>query len=101
MADFETLNHVSTDPGKSSLQILSAQDCFFDASVSLAENLAIRFSEHSSYELEQLVIDYQAENQILQDLIEKAGLMEYRAEILRLIQKGEQIDLGDPDVTMA
>ncbi|KAG0146483.1 hypothetical protein CROQUDRAFT_671107 [Cronartium quercuum f. sp. fusiforme G11] len=87
--------------GQPSPQILTPTECFFDASASLADNLAIRFSEHSSYELEQLVVDYQEENNRLEDLIERAGLMEYHAEILRLIQQGDnQPDGDDADVTM-
>ncbi|KAH9819025.1 Non-repetitive/WGA-negative nucleoporin C-terminal-domain-containing protein [Melampsora americana] len=88
------------DRSETGLQILSPNECFFDASTNVADNLAIRFSEHSTFELEQLVADYQEENNRLEELIESAGLMEYHAEILRLIQEDDQEDFDDSDVTM-
>jgi hypothetical protein len=69
--------------------------------ISLNDDLAIRFPDHSLFELEQLSKDYQAENRKLQESIESGGVWEYYGEIVRLIRESDaRSDDAAGDVSM-
>ncbi|PLW07853.1 hypothetical protein PCANC_24721 [Puccinia coronata f. sp. avenae] len=89
------------DSGKVGLPISSPSECFFDLTISLNDDLAIRFPDHSLFELEQLSKDYQAENRKLQESIESGGVWEYYGEIVRLIRESDaRSDDAAGDVSM-
>lgn len=89
------------DSGKVGLPISSPSESFFDPTESLNDDLAIRYPDHSLFELEQLNKDYQAENRKLQHAIESGGLWEYYGEIVRLIRESDPLEDDAPaDVTM-
>lgn len=93
----------SMDPGKEALPISPPNESFFDPSISLNDDLSIRFSDHSLAELEQLNQDFRFENQKLQDSIDLGGVWDYYGEIVRLIKDGAHLsddDLVNGDVTM-
>ncbi|WAQ86497.1 hypothetical protein PtA15_7A223 [Puccinia triticina] len=89
------------DSGKVGLPISSPNESFFDPTISLDDDLAIRFPDHSLSELEQLSKAYQSENRKLQEAIESGGVWEYYGEIVRLIRESDNLsDIGIGDVTM-
>ncbi|KAH9465346.1 hypothetical protein Pst134EA_013234 [Puccinia striiformis f. sp. tritici] len=90
------------DSGKVDLPISSPNESFFDPTISLNDDLAIRFPDHSLSELEQLSKDYQSENRQLQEAIESGNVWEFYGEIVRLIRESDTLSdtAGAGDVTM-